>query len=109
MILYNDFKKFDSKEKDKERMMFIENNLKKEDVDYIRINGEFKIVFFKKSDFNVRIMKEFKYLEIIEIIGVKFISFEDNECILLLLLSLLGNNNVKENIIVGNRGLKVVK
>lgn len=54
-------------------------------------------------------MKESKYLEITETIGIKPISFEDNECISLLSSSLPGNKNVKENIIVGNRGLKVAK
>ncbi|EGT4907634.1 ABC transporter permease [Clostridioides difficile] len=109
MTLHNDPKKPDSKEKDKERMRFIENNLKKENIDYTRINGEFKTVFPKKSDFNVRIMKESKYLEITEVIGVKPISFEDNESISLLSSSLPGNKKIKENVIVGNRSLKVVK
>ncbi len=46
-------------------------------------------------------MKESKYLEITEVIGVKPISFEDNESISLLSSSLPGNKKIKENVIVG--------
>ncbi|MCC0645316.1 MULTISPECIES: FtsX-like permease family protein [unclassified Clostridioides] len=109
MTLHNDTNKPDSKEKDKERMSFIENKLKKEGIDYARVNGEFKTVFPKKSDFNVRIMKESKYLEITKTIGVKPISFEDNESISLFSSSLPGDKKVKENVIIGNRSLKVAK
>lgn len=109
MTLHNDTKKSDSKEKDKERMRFIESKLKKENIDYTRINGEFKTVFPKKSDFNVRIMKESKYLEITQIIGVKPISFEDNESISLLSSNLPGDKKVKENVVIGNKSLKVAK
>lgn len=109
MTLHNDANKPDSKEKDRERMSFIENKLKKEDINYVRINGEFKTVFPKKSDFNVRIMKESKYLEITKNIGVNPINFEDNECISLLASELPGNNKVKENVVIGNRSLKVAK
>ncbi|CZR98419.1 MULTISPECIES: FtsX-like permease family protein [Clostridioides] len=109
MTLHNDTKKPDSKEKDTERMRFIESELKKENVDYTRINGEFKTVFPKKSDFNVRIMKESKYLEIIKTIGVNPISFEDNESISLLSSSLPGDKKVKENVVIGNKSLRIVK
>ncbi|MDB0439417.1 ABC transporter permease [Clostridioides difficile] len=109
MTLHNDANKPDSKEKDRERMSFIENKLKKEDINYVRINGEFKTVFPKKSDFNVRIIKESKYLEITKNIGVNPINFEDNECISLLASELPGNNKVKENVIIGGRSLKVAK
>lgn len=109
MTLHNDANKPDSKEKDRERMRFIESKLKKENIDYTRINGEFKTVFPKKSDFNVRIMKESKYLEITKIIGVNPISFEDNESISLLSSSLPGDKKVKENVVIGNKSLKVVK
>ncbi|MGO0985664.1 FtsX-like permease family protein [Clostridioides difficile] len=109
MTLHNDANKPDSKEKDRERMSFIENKLKKKDINYVRINGEFKTVFPKKSDFNVRIIKESKYLEITKNIGVNPINFEDNECISLLASELPGNNKVKENVIIGGRSLKVVK
>ncbi|MGO0882310.1 FtsX-like permease family protein [Clostridioides difficile] len=109
MTLHNDINKPDSKEKDRERMSFIENKLKKEDINYVRINGEFKTVFPKKSDFNVRIIKESKYLEITKNIGVNPINFEDNECISLLASELPGNNKVKENVIIGGRSLKVAK
>ncbi|MDI7816680.1 ABC transporter permease [Clostridioides difficile] len=109
MTLHNDTKKPDSKEKDKERMRFIESKLKKENVDYTRINGEFKTVFPKKSDFNVRIMKESKYLEIIKTIGVNPISFEDNESISLLSSNLPGDKKVKDNVVIGNKSLRIVK
>ncbi|MCI9976149.1 ABC transporter permease [Clostridioides difficile] len=109
MTLHNDTKKPDSKEKDKERMRFIESELKKENVDYTRINGEFKTVFPKKSDFNVRIMKESKYLEIIKTIGVNPISFEDNESISLLSSNLPGDKKVKDNVVIGNKSLRIVK
>ncbi|UWD49824.1 ABC transporter permease [Clostridioides difficile] len=109
MTLHNDANKPDSKEKDRERMSFIENKLKKEDINYVRLNGEFKTVFPKKSDLNVRIIKESKYLEITKNIGVKPINFEDNECISLLASELPGNNKVKENVVIGDRSLKVAK
>ncbi|MGO0905869.1 FtsX-like permease family protein [Clostridioides difficile] len=109
MTLHNDANKPDSEEKDRERMSFIENKLKKEDINYVRINGEFKTVFPKKSDFNVRIIKESKYLEITKNIGVNPINFEDNECISLLASELPSNNKVKENVVIGGRSLKVVK
>ncbi|MGS5516496.1 FtsX-like permease family protein [Clostridioides difficile] len=109
MTLHNDTKKPDSKEKDTERMRFIESELKKENVDYTRINGEFKTVFPKKSDFNVRIMKESKYLEIIKTIGVNPISFEDNESISLLSSNLPGDKKVKDNVVIGNKSLRIVK
>lgn len=109
MTLHNDTNKPDSKEKDKERMRFIESKLKKENVDYTRINGEFKTVFPKKSDFNVRIMKESKYLEIIKTIGVNPISFEDNESISLLSSNLPGDKKVKDNVVIGNKSLRIVK
>lgn len=109
MTLHNDTNKPDSKEKDKERMRFIESKLKKENVDYTRINGEFKTVFPKKSDFNVRIMKESKYLEITKTIGVNPISFEDNESISLLSSNLPGDKKVKDNVVIGNKSLRIVK
>lgn len=109
MTLHNDTKKPDSKEKDTERMRFIESELKKENVDYTRINGEFKTVFPKKSDFNVRIMKESKYLEITKTIGVNPISFEDNESISLLSSNLPGDKKVKDNVVIGNKSLRIVK
>ncbi|MFL8675283.1 FtsX-like permease family protein [Clostridioides sp. GD02404] len=109
MILHNDTNKPDSKEKDKERMRFIESKLKKENIDYTRINGEFKTVFPKKSDFNVRIIKESKYLEITKTIGVNPISFEDNESISLLSSSLPGDKKVKDNVVIGNKSLRIVK
>lgn len=109
MTLHNDTNKPDSEEKDKERMRFIESKLKKENIDYTRINGEFKTVFPKKSDLNVRIMKESKYLEITKAIGVEPISFEDNESISLLSSGLPGDKKVKENVVVGNKSLKVSK
>lgn len=109
MTLHNDTNKPDSKEKDTERMRFIESKLKKENVDYTRINGEFKTVFPKKSDFNVRIMKESKYLEIIKTIGVNPISFEDNESISLLSSNLPGDKKVKDNVVIGNKSLRIVK
>lgn len=109
MTLHNDINKPDSKEKDRERMSFIENKLKKENINYVRINGEFKTVFPKKSDLNVRIIKESKYLEITKNIGVNPINFEDDECISLLASELPGNNKVKENVIIGGRSLKVAK
>ncbi|NJI79318.1 ABC transporter permease [Clostridioides difficile] len=109
MTLHNDTNKPDSKEKDKERMRFIESKLKKENVDYTRINGEFKTVFPKKSDFNVRIMKESKYLEIIKTIGVNPISFEDNESISLRSSNLPGDKKVKDNVVIGNKSLRIVK
>lgn len=109
MTLHNDINKPDSKEKDRERMSFIENKLKKENINYVRINGEFKTVFPKKSDLNVRIIKESKYLEITKNIEVNPINFEDDECISLLASELPGNNKVKENVIIGGRSLKVAK
>ncbi|MFL8709650.1 FtsX-like permease family protein [Clostridioides sp. GD02377] len=109
MTLHNDANKPDSKEKDTERMRFIESKLKKENVDYTRINGEFKTVFPKKSDFNVRIMKESKYLEITKTIGVNPISFEDNESISLLSSNLPGDKKVKDNVVIGNKSLRIVK
>ncbi|UDN59127.1 FtsX-like permease family protein [Clostridioides sp. ES-S-0010-02] len=109
MTLHNDTNKPDSKEKDKERMSFIESKLKKEGIDYERVNGEFKTVFPKKSDFNVRIIKESKYLEITKSIGVKPINFEDNECISLFSSGLPGNKKGKENVIIGNISLRVAK
>lgn len=95
------------KNKNKERVEFIEIELQKEGIKYKKETGEMKRLFpGKKNSWDVTIIKESDYVNIANSIGVKAISFKNNESIALTLEAV---QKLSSTVTINNNKLKVIK
>ena len=91
-------------DKYKNRVNFIEDELKKDNIPYNKIHGEIKTVYSNKDN-SVKIMKESKYIELAKELDLGTIDINDNEAIS---LTLLENKTKGEEVTIDNKYLKVV-
>ena len=95
----------DMKEKDEERINYLEHSLQNESIKYSRIDGQIKTILTEKSHLSTRLIKESKYIELIKELDIKPIKFNKNESIS---LSLIEKRKEKDTVLVGNKKFKVI-
>lgn len=86
-----------------QRINFIELELKKDNLGYSKIDGEIKTIYTDNE--SVKVMKETKYIELANELGLPTININDNEAIS---LTLLENKEKSDNIEIDDERLKVV-
>lgn len=103
---YHNSDKLDDRAKDKERISFLERELKENKISYSRVDGEIKTVIYKKGDWRKKIISESKYRELSTDLGLSPIDIKDGESVALMLEE---NKKAKHNVVIGNQELTVVK
>lgn len=89
----------------KDRIQFLESELSKDNILYNKIDGEIKIVYFSKNNKNVKLMKESKYIELANELGLNTININENEAVS---LTLLENKRKSDTLVINNKNLNVV-
>lgn len=86
------------------KVMFIENLLRNEGIEYNKVNEEIKFVIPNDEEEKVVLIKEEAYKKLASALGIKSISFAENETI----LAAPSNESKRKNIIINNIELGVV-